>query len=140
MIENEKSSVTSRVKVLTWYNIHCLPSPEILHVNRQSIYNILNSRPFLPLNRSRQFLSNIYSGQNDITFNSIVLSFPHGIQISIFFLWITRKLLIIHTQKRHWGKRSWIRFINMNPFLKTSKLHIILYRDQICHNIWSGKD
>ena len=73
--------MTSRIKILTWCNIlvNIAASPEILHVNRQFINNIFSSRPFLPPNRSRQFLSHIYSGQNDITFNGIVLFFPHEI-------------------------------------------------------------
>ena len=41
-----------------------LPHPEIFHVNRQYICNILSSR---------LFLWHIYSGQNDIPFNGIVL-------------------------------------------------------------------
>ena len=44
---------------------------------KQFICNILCSRPYLPLNRCRQFSSHIYSGQNDKSFNSIVIFFPH---------------------------------------------------------------
>ena len=47
----EKSSVTSRIEILSWCNIHCLPSLEIVHVSRQFICNIFTSGPFLPLNR-----------------------------------------------------------------------------------------
>ena len=68
----EKSSVTSRIKFLTWCNINCLSCPEI-HIHRQFICNMLSSRLFIPLSRSRKFLSHIYSGQNNIIFESLVL-------------------------------------------------------------------
>ena len=99
--------MTSWMKILTCCNIHCLPSPEISHANRQCICNILNSRPlkfqtvlnsrplkfqtvlnsrpFLPLNLSRQFLSQIYSGRNNIFCKNKILFLPHEIHILNFF-------------------------------------------------------
>ena len=71
----EKTSVTSLIKILTWCNIYSLPSLNILCVNRQFIRNISSSRSFLPLSRSRPILLHIYSCQNYITFNNIILFF-----------------------------------------------------------------
>ena len=50
-----------------------LPSPENVHVNRQFICNTLSSR---------LFISHIYSGQNYITFKSLVLFYAHEIVIN----------------------------------------------------------
>jgi len=78
--EKLSDDVTNQNSVMVRYS----PPPEFVHVNRPFICdilcyyyynglilplnNILCSRPFLPPNRLYQ----IYSGQNDITFNSIV--------------------------------------------------------------------
>ena len=61
------TSVTSRIEILRLCNICSLPSPKISHLNRQFICNVLSSRPFLPLSRSRLFLSCIYSGHSLFT-------------------------------------------------------------------------
>ena len=86
----EKSIVTWHGAIVTVY---------LLQTCKQTVFcNILSSREFLPLIRSRPFLLHIYSGQNDIKFNSIVLFFPHEINNNTqqnFILWITRKILII---------------------------------------------
>ena len=57
MIEKSSDDVTDQNFKMVQYS----PSPEILRVNRQFICNISSSRSFLPQNRSRPFLSHIYS-------------------------------------------------------------------------------
>ena len=58
------------------------PSIKIVHINRLFICNIMSSRAFLPLNLFRPFLSHIYSSQNYIHFDNIVL-FCHAKLITI---------------------------------------------------------
>ena len=84
--------MTSRIKILTWCN---WPSPDFWHLNNNLF--VLSQVLHRFLNRIRQFLSHIYSGQNYITYICSYLFHTKLIKYQTkFYFRKTRKILIIN--------------------------------------------